>query len=80
MQNTDKVPNNVAHPSHYTSGAIEVKDFTNAWNMNFNLGNVLKYIVRAGRKKDVDPLEDLQKARQYIDFEIERVQAAKGVK
>lgn len=40
--------------------------------MNFNLGNVVKYVSRAGRKGDA--LEDLRKARQYLDFEIEAME------
>lgn len=41
------------------------------WGLNFNLGNVIKYIARAGRKDDI--LIDLKKARQYLDFEISRL-------
>jgi hypothetical protein len=41
--------------------------------LNFNLGNVIKYISRAGRKGDI--LKDLYKARQYLDFEIEDLEA-----
>jgi len=41
------------------------------WNLNFNLGNVIKYVVRAGKKKNNSLEEDLLKAKQYIDFELE---------
>jgi hypothetical protein len=61
----------VSHPSHYTTGKIEVKDYIADKNFNFFLGNVIKYVSRAGLKGDA--VTDLLKARQYIDFEIERL-------
>lgn len=64
----------IAHPSHYADGRrYEPKDVIRDWGLNFNLGNVVKYIARAGRKGDA--LEDLSKARQYLDFEIEALTA-----
>ena len=58
--------------SHYKQGGIEPIDFINSHNLNFNLGNVVKYIVRSPYKGT--QLEDLKKARDYINFEIERLQ------
>lgn len=43
-----------------------------AWGLNFNLGSALKYIRRAGKKPGVDTLEDLEKARWYVNREVER--------
>lgn len=66
----------INHPKHYTSGKIEVIDFIEDKELNFNLGNVIKYVARAGRKKsqgkslENKALEDLKKARFYIDREI----------
>ena len=66
----------INHPKHYTLGKIEVIDFIEDKGLNFNLGNVVKYVTRAGHKKssgksmDVKALEDLKKARWYIDREI----------
>lgn len=62
----------VNHPSHYTDGGIETFDFIEAKGLNFARGNVVKYVVRAGKK--VDELEDLKKARWYLDKEIARVE------
>lgn len=64
---------NVNHPAHYTgfSNGAEVIDITE--NLSFNLGNVVKYVARAGRKTS-DPTEDLLKARFYLSREIERAQ------
>jgi hypothetical protein len=61
----------VSHPSHYTTGSIEVKDYIADKNFNFFLGNVIKYVSRAGLKGDA--VTDLLKARQYIDFELDRL-------
>ena len=68
-----KVKEEVNHPPHYTVGGIEVIDFIEAKQLNFNLGNVVKYLSRAG-EKDSDPLQDLQKARWYLNREIARVE------
>jgi hypothetical protein len=61
----------VNHPAHYTShpSGVEAIDITR--HMNFNLGNAVKYIWRAGLKGD--SIEDLQKARFYISDELERL-------
>lgn len=61
---------NVNHPEHYISGGIETIDFIEAKELNFNLGNVVKYVARCGRK--LDDLEDLKKAQWYLNREIER--------
>ena len=45
----------------------------NNLDLNFNRGNVLKYILRAGKKDANKEIEDLQKAKNYIDYEIERL-------
>lgn len=60
----------IHHPPHYTFGAVEVIDAIEAWALGFHLGNAVKYIARAGRKGD--RLQDLRKARWYLDREIER--------
>ena len=60
----------IKHPKHYCDGRLyEAKDVIRNWELNFNLGNTVKYIARAGRKDDI--VQDLKKARQYLDFEIE---------
>lgn len=62
---------NVNHPLHYTFGGVEVIDAIEAWELGFHLGNAVKYIARAGRKGD--KLEDLRKARWYLEREIARL-------
>ena len=61
----------VDHPSYYKTGGIEAIDVIEAWDLDFCLGNTVKYISRAGRKSD-KVLEDLQKAAWYLNREIER--------
>lgn len=58
------------HPDYYNQGNIEVIDYIQDKKLNFCLGNVIKYISRAGFKRGESKLKDLKKARNYIDFEI----------
>lgn len=68
---------NVKHPSHYVEGRkFEPKDVIRDWGLNFNLGNAVKYLARAGRK--LDTVEDLKKAQQYIQFEIDAIEAERA--
>lgn len=65
---------NVSHPPHYANGwsnGAEVIDLTE--HLSFCAGNVVKYVCRAGRKDSRKHIEDLEKARWYIDREIKRV-------
>ncbi len=61
----------INHPDYYKSGKYEAIDYIEAHNLNFNLGNVIKYVTRAGRK-DSNIVTDLSKARWYLDREISR--------
>lgn len=73
----DDVDDVVKNPSHYCDGrTYEPKDVIRDWGLNFNLGNTVKYIARAGRKDDI--IQDLKKARQYLDFEIEYLEKERG--
>lgn len=64
----------VGHPAHYTSGGIETIDFIEAKQLGFHLGNVVKYIARAGKKQGSDEATDLRKARWYLDRKIARLE------
>lgn len=63
----------VNSPSHYNSGKIEVIDFIEDQDFNFNLGNVVKYLSRAGKKSKETHLEDLEKAKWYLEREIQKL-------
>ena len=56
-------------PSYYQRGSIDVWDFIRQQELNFHLGNVIKYVCRAGYKDD--DIEDLSKALHYLSNEIE---------
>ena len=66
----EQVNKNVSHPSHYNQG-IEAIDIIESWDLNFSLGNAIKYILRSPYKGK--QIEDLEKARWYIDREINRL-------
>lgn len=53
---------------------IKIIDY---YNMDFSLGNVIKYILRAGRKPNEDRLKDLRKAYDYLGHEIQKLEEAK---
>ena len=61
----------VDHPNYYSKGGIEAIDYIDAHSLNFNLGNVVKYVTRAGHKEDEDTLTALRKALWYLKHEIE---------
>lgn len=65
---------NVNSPSHYTDGKIEVIDYIEDKNLNFHLANVVKYVSRAGKKDPDKKLEDLKKARWYLDRHIQNLE------
>lgn len=59
----------INHPEHYTKGGIEVREFIDSWKLDFNSGNVIKYVVRAPYKGT--ELQDLKKAQNYLNHLIE---------
>tara|TARA_Y100000768_G_C23392468_1_gene413542 strand:+ start:193 stop:420 length:228 start_codon:yes stop_codon:yes gene_type:complete len=69
-----KTTENVDHPDHYLKDTgHEVIDVINAWKLNFELGNVVKYIARAGKKNKEKTEEDLRKALWFLNFEIDKL-------
>ena len=63
----------VNHPSHYNFGKYEVIDVIEDWKLGFNLGNTVKYLARAKYKGH--EIEDLKKAKWYLEREIGRLEA-----
>jgi len=58
----------INHPEHYLKeSGFEVIDVIEAWDLNFSLGNALKYIARAGKKDPEKQKQDLEKAVWYIE-------------
>lgn len=69
---------NVNQPSHYKDGGIETIDYIEAKGFNYHLGNVVKYVSRAGKKDPDKTLEDLKKARWYLDRHIKNLENSKA--
>lgn len=67
---TYPLPDPVNHPPHYKSGGIETIDFIEAKDLNYRMGNAVKYVSRAGKKEGADPIEDLEKAVWHLQREI----------
>lgn len=67
---------NIDHPAHYggADSPYEAIKVIEAWTLGFNLGNAVKYISRAGKKGNL--IEDLKKARWYLDREIANLEKA----
>ncbi len=64
----------VHHPAHYTTHPSGVECITVVEHMTFNVGNAIKYCWRAGLKGSAPLLQDLKKARWYLDREIARLE------
>lgn len=75
-----KKEDKVDHPSYYggdkTYETIKVID---AWDLDFCLGNAIKYISRAGKKNPETEIEDLEKAIWYVQHRISRIKKEKGI-
>ena len=72
-----EIPEQVNHPQHYTGFSNGAEAIDIAENLSFNAGNAVKYLARAGRtdgRVKGEVLQDLHKARWYVDREINRLQ------
>ena len=69
----------VNHPDHYGGGEnpYEAIKVIEAWDLSFCLGNVVKYISRAGKKDQSKTIEDLEKASWYLNREISKIKKLK---
>lgn len=66
---------NVDHPDHYGGDSTyETIKVIEAWNLDFCLGNAVKYISRVGKKDKSKTAEDLQKAIWYIERRIKQLE------
>ena len=72
-----KLNDPINSPSHYTSSPSGMEFIVVAEHMNFCIGNAVKYLWRAGLKGEGTNIEDLKKARWYIDREIARLEKVK---
>lgn len=67
----------VNNPKHYTDGKIEVIDFIEDKNLCYHLGQVIKYVSRAGKKDPKKTTEDLLKAQWYLNRKIQQLEKIK---
>jgi hypothetical protein len=77
MEMKMEMRNDKINPIHYNRLNPEPKDIQMSWNLSAFLFCVLKYIARAGYKEGDDVITDLEKAKRFLDFEIERIQKTK---
>ena len=66
----------VNHPPHYNGGNIEAIDVIEDWDLDFNLGNAVKYICRAEHKGSYE--EDIEKAIWYLQRSLQNIKKAKN--
>ena len=64
----------VIMPSYYNKTNMSVIDIIDEYELNFNKGNIIKYVLRSGKKSKDTEIQDLQKAIRYCQMEIERIQ------
>jgi hypothetical protein len=66
----------VNHPNHYggEDNPYEVIKVIEVWDLNFHLGNTVKYVARAGKKNKDEELQDLKKALWYLEREISNLE------
>lgn len=65
--------NSVLSPSYYNKENMSVSDIVDEYELNFNKGNIIKYVLRSGKKQTDTEIQDLQKAMRYCQMEIERL-------
>ena len=74
-----KLRQRVNHPAHYGGDTVyETIKVIDAWDLDFYLGNCVKYISRAGKKDPAKMIEDLEKAQWYLAGKIAKLKARKG--
>lgn len=77
MTGSEPKVDNVNHPKHYTSDPSGIECIEITRHRNFNIGNAIKYLWRAGLKDGNSDIQDLQKAIWYINDEIKRLEQQK---
>lgn len=79
IDKAEQANDSVNSPSHYKVGGIETIDFIEAKQLGYHLGNVVKYVSRAGHKAP-NPLRDVQKAKWYLDRYVEELEKQAGLR
>ena len=63
----------VIKPPYYNKASMSVSDIVDEYELNFNKGNIIKYVLRSGKKSKDTEIQDLEKAIRYCEIEIERI-------
>lgn len=71
LKAVEKKHDPVNNPPHYTDGGVDTLTYIEAKDLNYRLGNVIKYVSRCGKKLDSNPVQDLEKALFYLKREID---------
>ena len=58
----------VDHPKHYNQGGIELVNIVDSYQLGFYEGNIVKYMIRSGKKPGNSKLQDLKKAQWYLNY------------
>ncbi len=61
----------IEHPDYYYGNGYDVNDIVKDYGLNFWLGNVIKYVCRAGKKNPNTCIDDLLKAKEYLEYMIQ---------
>ena len=73
MEYLEMSDESVIIPSYYNKANMSVIDIIDEYELNFNKGNIIKYILRSGKKSKDTEIQDIQKAMRYCQMEIERL-------
>lgn len=78
LNHRKNAPEDPIKPGYYNDSKITPFEVIDDWDLDFYLGNAVKYIKRAGKKKDNSCLQDLKKIREYVDQEIRKEELQNG--
>jgi len=78
-QSVEETTEKVEHPAHYggADNVYEAIKVIEAWKLDFTVGNAVKYIARAGKKPGESELDDLEKARWYLERRLQQLKKEK---
>ena len=73
MEFADMSNNEIIEPSYYNKASMSVCDIIDEYGLDFYKGNIIKYVLRSGKKSADTEIQDLEKAIKYCILEIERL-------
>ena len=79
MEFVDMSNNEIIEPSYYNKASMSVCDIIDEYELDFYKGNIIKYVLRSGKKSADTEIQDLEKAIKYCILEIERLKKKENV-